>query len=418
MMSGLLLALCVMLCTASVSCAAGKPAPAGTPSAAATLEATGTPAAPAGTPETPTRTKEENGKNIRLGAYVWYGFAHMGWSVYTERYMKDFVDKLEPAWGYGYSEVEDMEYQIDLAVEGGLSFFAFEYWWNEVPYLNEKLGLENFLKAKNSAKLDFCLLIANHDKNLVTYANWKTVCEKFIYYMSQENALKVDGKPVITFFLTDQLIQDLGGVEKAKECFDYLRSEMKNRGQPEPLIVGCDLSAGNPPDAFLDTDSFSVENFKKRIGRVEATSMDAMCGSLTYRRYVRRSYSNESELELPFQELLDLHEKSWNLFSDYTDMRFAPGLANGWDDRLKWEVFSPVSYYYTKDKTGDKFYNHVINAYEWMRRNPKNALGNIAFIYAWDETDEGAFFIPTKSEGTDMLDAMRRAVDDINKKAE
>ncbi len=359
-------------------------------------------------------TKEENGKNMRLGAYVWYGYAHMAWGLYTERYMEDFVDRLEPEWGYGYFEVEDMEYQIDLAVDSGLSFFAIEYWWNQKSGLNEYLALDNYLKAKNRNKLDFCLLVANDGKDSVTSGNWKQVSEKFIYYMTQDGYLTVDGKPVIQFFAPDTLISDMGGVENTKKSFDGLREEMKSRGYPDVLFVACDQTGGGQNFAYLDAgESFSIPTFQKRVNSYTEAGFDAVCGSLTYRFFASQN-ADEHTLEKDFQELLDTHEKSWEVFTKNTDVQFAPSLTAGWDDRIKWHQFSPVSYYYTKGKTSDKFYNHVINAYEWIDKHPDNALGNLAFLYSWDETDEGSQIIPTRGEGDIMFDAMKRAIRDIN----
>lgn len=135
---------------------------------------------------------------------------------------------------------------------------------------------------------------------------------------------------------------------------------------------------------------------------------------MSYRQYIPNPGTDETRYLRSYDSLLDLHEKSWEVFAEHTDIPFAPGLASGWDDRLKWNVFSPPSYYYLEGKTPQRFYEHILKAHSYIQQNPDQALGNIAYIYAWDETDEGAYLIPTKAEGNDMLEAMRRAIDTIN----
>lgn len=354
------------------------------------------------------RIKEENRRYLRLGAYMWYGYSLLVRGAYTNKLLDEYLEYYEPEWGYGYNEIEHMEYQIDLASSYGLSFFAIEYWPAGSEYVYDTISVDYFLKAKNSQKMDFCLLVANHDKDRIYYDNWKTYCEDFVRYMCADNYLKLDGKPVLVFYLPDQLVIDLGGFTKTRECFDYLRDQMKAKGYPEILILGCDAPYGSRSGRIdYNEENFSETAFKGRINSYERCGFDAFTGFNS-----RPLRNQDGGLEIEFTELLANHENCWEAFSTYTDSRYAPNLINGWDDRNKYPELSILSCY-NINKTGEAFTEHVLNAYAWIKDNPDNALGNLAFVYAWDESDEGSFFIPTKGEGYMMLDALKAAMDTI-----
>jgi hypothetical protein len=50
---------------------------------------------------------------------------------------------------------------------------------------------------------------------------------------------------------------------------------------------------------------------------------------------------------------------------------------------------------------------HLQDAIDWTRKNRDLNPANAVIIYAWNENDEGGWLIPTLSEGTGRLDAIR-----------
>ena len=46
----------------------------------------------------------------------------------------------------------------------------------------------------------------------------------------------------------------------------------------------------------------------------------------------------------------------------------------------------------------------------WVRSNREVAEAQTIMIYAWNESDEGGWLVPTKTEGTARLDAIREAL--------
>ena len=274
-------------------------------------------------------TTEESGGTgtaehvFRLGAYVWYGFSYSG-THYTDRLLNEFSGR-EPEWGWTERSLDNMAYQIKIAKEYGLTFFAFDWYYGN-PRLNN--AVTDFLRAEGHDDFSFCLLVANHDGARITYDNWKDACLTFKNYMSRNSALKVDGRPVIIFYDIYNLIADLGGTDRVKECFDYLRGELKNYGGA--YIMGCECPYGTPSTGAIDSnfEGFSESALKKRLENDRKCGFDALTG-YNYRRYspVNGSY------ELPYTTMTLHHERAWDAMAKYTDIPYAPCILSGWDCR-------------------------------------------------------------------------------------
>lgn len=365
-------------------------------------------APPADTPTADTSASPAGTEHVfRLGAYVWYGFSYTG-SHYTDRLYSEFAGR-EPEWGWTERSNENMAYQIKIAKEYGLTFFAFDWYYGN-PRLNN--AVTDFLRAEGHDDFSFCLMVANHEGARITRDNWQDACMTFKNYMSRKSALKVDGKPVIIFYDIYNLIADLGGVDGVRECFDYLRGQFDNGA----YIMGCECPYGTPSTGAIDSnfEGFSADALKKRLENDRKCGFDALTG-YNYRRYspVNGSY------ELAYTTMTLHHEKAWNAMAKYTDLAYAPCILSGWDCR-PWETDWPGnttgyrSCYGTGRNAGD-FRDHIINAYKWLLANPEQNAGNLGLIYAWDEVCEGGFLIPTKGEGYEMLNGVKQAVETIDR---
>ena len=344
-------------------------------------------------------------EKMKLGAYVWYGFSYDG-AHYTDRLKSEFSGR-EPEWGWVEDSLSNMAYQIKLAKKYGLSFFAFDWYYGN-PQLNK--AVLNFSRADGQEDMEFCLLVANHDGARITYDNWDDACDNFVRWMTKKNALKVDGKPVIIFYDITNMVTDLGGVEKVKECLDRLRTRLSDYGGA--YILGCECPYGTPGTGAIDFnyESFSDDELKTRLERDRACGFDALTG-YNYRRYspINGSY------ELTYKTMTEQHEKSWDAIARNSDIPYAPCILSGWDCRpweTKWEG-NQTGYRscYAPDRSAEVFTDHILNAEKWLKNNPGQSAGNLALVYAWDEVCEGGFMIPTKGEGYKMLEGLKAAVD-------
>ncbi len=343
---------------------------------------------------------------MRLGAYVWYGFSYEG-GHYTDRLYNEFSDR-EPIWGWTEDSLENMRYQISLAEEYGLSFFSFD-WYYGSWHLNK--AVDKFIEVRGDSNIEFCLMVGNHGSAHIYRDRWEDACNYFLKYMTSPGALKLDGKPVIVIYDITSLIEDLGGIDEAKRCLLYLRELVRNEAGTEIIIYGCECPYGTPETGAIDFnfEAFTKEELKTRLLRDRECGFDALTG-YNYRRYspINGSY------ELTFKEMTEHHEKSWDAMSDMKIIPYSPCILAGWDCR-PWETDwwgNRVGYRscYAPDRTGKVLTEHIKNAACWIENNPDVQMGELCFIYAWDEVCEGGFLIPTKGEGFKMLDGLKDAV--------
>ncbi len=143
----------------------------------------------------------ETKHNMKLGAYYFAGWAgknplddgtpEYAWAKgmpthFTKKLAKGFTGGT-PVWGWRDDTQELMERQIDLAADNGISYFSFCWYWKDnkgpinVPAIEEDskhLPMQMFMKVKNNARMEFCLLVANHSGfEIVGEEAWKQAAD-------------------------------------------------------------------------------------------------------------------------------------------------------------------------------------------------------------------------------------------------
>ena len=355
-------------------------------------------------------------ESIKLGAYFWYGFSYDGFQ-YTDRLFNEFSDR-ELVWGWVCDSIENMEDQIDYASQAGLSYFAFDWYFGN-PSLNH--SVDTFLRASNYGKMEFCLNVCNHEGTYIEAANWEKAVDQWLPYLTHPQSLKIDGKPVIMFFSTYYLSAFLGSQRKMRKYIDYLENKLIEAGFPGVVVIGSEVPYTEAADRSINFEekAFSANNW----GQVLNADMNSGIDSFTGYNYRKASpkilEDGTSTYELEYKEMASQHELCWERFSDY-NVPYVPVILGGWDNR-PWETVFPLNptgqnrACYAPDRTPEKLYEHILNAADWMKRNPDCSVGNLAVIYAWDEFCEGGYIAPTKGDNGSYLAAIRQAVDRIKK---
>lgn len=312
--------------------------------------------------------------NVNIGAYYFDGWAGQNaskepWAQnapthLTKRMVEEFPMR-EPLWGWRDDALEIMERQIDLAADNGITFFAFCWYWQDnkqainIDAINKDpkhIGLELFLRAKNSHRLKFCLLVANHTGAEITGAeNWKQAAKFWMQYFKNPRYVTVDKKPLVIIFHP-------AGADK--DGLSNMQEVATGEGLPGFAVAACGKGNVN-------------------IGFGYRTHYNVIPG-----------YTAGSE-QHKYSELLAAQMKAWGGSSQQP---YIPAVISGWDKRPWEESISSQGWYYP-DRTPEQFSNCIKEAIQWMNKNPdQTTKERIILIYAWNEYGEGGYIAPTKGD--------------------
>lgn len=340
---------------------------------------------------------------VKVGA--WY---FGGWSFppdangYTFHISPSLVTKYserEPEWGWREDTPGVMEKQIDYAANSGISFWGF--CWYENTLVGDTLYINNannalgyFLKSANKNRLDFCLMSCFP----VSPVNWNKICSRTIECFKESNYLKVDKKPVMIFFNSDEVISGLGGIEGTKRYLDIYRQKARDAGVGEISIGARTISSSDP--AF----QYKYEQ----------------CGFDFLTTYHNAEEGRKNAGANDYDQLIAGDQLAWNGISHSTSLPFMASVGTGYDMR-PWATDHPTiaasDYWYT-NITPEKIGVHLRNGIRWTKAqaDPKKTFGNLVILYAWNENAEGAWLTPTKSEGKARLDAVQKVINEEMKK--
>lgn len=352
---------------------------------------------------------------MKLGTYYWDGW-YAKISHWTERLLCDFTDR-EPVWGWEGSTIENMELQINYAADAGLAYFAFDWYYPEhgkISAMND--AVDRFLKASNCNRMEFCLLVANHGGGYIYRDKWEDACRMFMPYLKKENALKVDGKPVIIFFNDIYLAEKLGGEAECKKCMEIFQNMAKAEGLKGVYVINC-VEPPRGEDGGID---MSEEAWRKVCSISEDSGVDAITGYNYHRRFISRN--GEISYIFPYVEMAEEHRKSWEQFGTYGKLPYMPCVIGGWDCR-PWEAWerqpnAKGPECYSPDITPTDLYNHVLEADQWNKANPDKSVDDLAIIYAWNENGEGGYIEPTFGDRGKKLEAVAKAIRAANAEKE
>jgi len=308
---------------------------------------------------------------LLVGSYYFPGhFNAMRW-VPMAKYRHPY-----PLLGYyrdGSPEVSD--WHIKWAVEHGIDFFAFDWYYSyktgAVSEHNNALD-KGFLKARYRDLMQFCVFWCNEERSTPDYTEEqmlllaRTLRDR---YFGRPNYLKIDGKAVLIVSIPDRLIQRFG----VEGCADIWRKMSREAG----------------------VEIFPIAKQHTDQARLAAAGYKA----ITAYNYAGVNVP-KGEKRAPYDTMVTGYETIWKQATQDAALPYIVPVSPGWDSRPWYGEEAMVR----TNPRPEKFRAMCEAAKRYV-----NPTLNAVIAECWNEFGEGSYIEPCTQYGFGYLDAMRDA---------
>lgn len=265
-----------------------------------------------------------------------------------------------------------MDREITYATNAGLDYWAFVVYDSDDAITRG--GLDLYLASALKKDLHFSVILEGSRWD-GDPANLQGMQARLIRYFKDASYQTVCGNRPLVF-----LLQSAG---VTRQTVDSLRSESIATGIGDPYLVAMEWS---PEGARAAID---------RLGLNAASSYS----------------SNGGKKGAAYSDLVSYTQWNWDAYAR-ANPQVVPWVTTGWDRRPRlenpvfWETQYGQGVYYEPARPAE-IADHLRAAIRWNAKNSAQAAANAVIIYAWNEMDEGGWLVPTLSEKTARLDALR-----------
>ncbi|HEX4130044.1 MAG TPA: hypothetical protein VHZ24_08370 [Pirellulales bacterium] len=301
----------------------------------------------------------------------------------------------EPLTGWYDDRQEIMDRQIDLAADGGLSFFCFD-WFPRRPgqsmpgaEQNNLNGLHFFVASPKKNRLRFNLTYVNHPPFGMGMPEWQRTVDEWVGYFKDPRYLRVNGKAVFVVYDAAEMLKGMGNSPAhVQAAIGLLRQRAAASGAGE-LMVGGGLQWTGPNGSY-------AKHF----------------ASQGYDFYTAYDYPIEflEPKGRDYADLIGLQQQLLEGFAQVSPVPYVPVVDTNSDtrtilaDRAAWFAGS----------TPAKFRSMLEMAKKLILSDPKfrapapNGGQPLLFIYAWNELSEGGILVPTKGDNGAYLEQVKK----------
>mgnify|MGYP005844962125 CR=1 FL=1 len=292
---------------------------------------------------------------------------------------------------YDDSLPEVNDWHIKWALDHGISFFAFDWYWNAGEHRLLRTLEQGFLQARYAPQMKFCIHWCNHgldwkDRpyNAPTDADFQTpaLVEMIEYcaerYFSRPNYLTVDGRPVFIVWDSRRLIAANGGPEGFRAALAAMNAVLAKRGIGELYLVA--------------------------IGDLQETAAAGFSAMTDYGYYGTNfdsPYEWRGGYGVPYTAIMEFHETAWRQRAR-ARLPYLLALGSNWDSRPRHGDAAVT----VVGRTPELFEQLCLQS---LRHTPRGRRApHLAIIEAWNEWGEGSFIEPDQQFGFAFLDVIRR----------
>lgn len=315
--------------------------------------------------------------DVEVGAYYFPGWRSAGqWQP-----IRHFPER-RPALGwYREGDPEVADWHIKWAVEHGITFFAYDWYWSQGARQLEHGLRDGYFRARYRHLLKFCLLWANHNPpGTHSHEDCLAVTRHWIAnYFHRPEHLRIEGRPVVILFNPGGLTTDLG-VEGTKRAIAAMREECVRAGLPGLYLLACVADAGEARRAAAEGyDAITTYNW---------AGLGMTGGGLF----------------APYETLIAGYQRQWAHLRETSPLPMMTPLSGGWDSR-PWHGQNNLVRH---GRTPELFRRHLTEAREFLAAHPpRSPVERFVLVEAWNEWGEGSYIEPHQEFGFGYLDALR-----------
>jgi len=324
------------------------------------------------------------------GAFEVGAYYFPGWQNASQWHPLQRFPERKPVLGwYREGDPEVADWHIKWAVEHGITFFAYDWYWSQGARQLEHALHDGYFKARYRHLLKFCLLWANHNApGTSSQDDCVAVTRHWIEnYFRRPEHLTCDGKPVMIIFSPDRLTADLGSAG-VKRALAAMRDECEHAGLKGLHLIACVGEAGG-------------------VRRAAAEGYDAV----TAYTWPGLGMSGEG-MFAPYETLLAGYRRQWEQLQEESRLPLCPlPLNGGWDSR-PWHGENDLVRF---GRTPELFQRHARDAKQFLETPSPIPARKVVLVEAWNEWGEGAYIEPHSEFGFGYLDALREVFTDAAK---
>ncbi len=339
---------------------------------------------------------------VTLGAYIfpgWYRDAGRGdypYRTHDEDSEWKWAVAKQPAprpllGFYDDSLPEVNDWHIKWALEHGISFFAFDWYWNAGEKRLARTLEQGFLKAKYAPQMKFCIHWCNHaldwkrdGKPAALDFSRPALLQMTEYladhYFTLPNYLTVDGRPVFMAFVPGALVQAHGGPAGFRAVLAEMNQILRAKGLKDIYFVALGGGANYAESGFSALTAYSYYG----------TDPDS-------------KYEWKGGASIPYEDMLTHFESMWQVSAKRKDLSYVVPVGSNWDNRPRARQKARV----ITGKTPDLFERHCRASLNYIDRS-----NHLAIIEAWNEWGEGSHIEPDQEFGFAFLDRVRKVYTD------
>jgi hypothetical protein len=287
-----------------------------------------------------------------------------------------------------------MDREIAYASAAGLDYWAYCFHLpTDLTQEPDEYALRLHLASAHKADVHFCFILMG-PAWWGPAAEYGRAAERLAHYFADPAYQRVEGdRPLLYVYYTENLAKHFGGAPQARAALDLIREKAVAAGLGPPLIVA------------------QVWHADEGARLVDSLGFDAVSA------YAMVDLAHWADQEFPYSNLAAGDLAYWESCRA-TGKQVIPLVSAGWDNRPRWRDAKRYEELYKSKPRGPWYVQptpaelaaNLRSALDWLKANPSLAEPQAVLIYAWNESDEGGWLVPTHAEGTARLDALREVL--------